>query len=336
MKFNSGLLSQYLSLSDRTKDTSTPIQCDTQLFNVAQMATLNDGTSLLSSLTSAPGPLLSSAQGYVQQYAITGKNTAYYIFYAILLTVAVLYVIAYKMKSKCMMMALVSLSFILTLLLTLFYVVEWIVVTLFGDLCFDVSNNLVNTSPVGDIRELLRYYTQGIGSNPFQSPYDKVNNALTTIETGLNALISGNGACTSANDPYYGHIIDAISQVTKTKLDLTGINSAFDSAPFQKSYDQMVELGICDEGLAGMFVMWVCHIFLAWGISISMFAATLVWQYFEPEYWNLSKDNLYEKPPEQEIEAIPVGINHYADSGHVQMTITQQKHANAPKHDSMI
>lgn len=336
MQFNTGLLSQYLSSSDQTKDANTPSGCDTQLFNAPQINTLNDGISTLASLTSAPGPLLSSAQGYIQQYAITGKNTAYYIFYAILLTVAVLYVIAYKMKSKCMMMALVSLSFILTILLTLFYVVEWIVVTLFGDMCFDVTNNLVNISPVGALRDLLRYFTQGIGSNPFQTPYDKVNVALTAIETGLSALITSGGTCTSANAPYYGYITSAVSQVTKAKVDLTGINSAFDSAPYQKSYDQMVEVGICDQGLAGMFVMWVCHIFLAWGISISMFAATLVWQYFEPEYWNLSKDNLYEKPPEQEIEAIPIGINHYADSGYVQMTITQQKHANAPKHDSMI
>jgi hypothetical protein len=82
-----------------------------------------------------------------------------------------------------------------------------------------------------------------------------------------------------------------------------------------------------------MFVMWVCHIFLAWGISISMFTSTLVWQYFEPEYWNITKDTLYEKPPEQELEAIPVGVTHYADSG-VQMHVVQ--HGHPPKHDSMI
>jgi len=291
--------------------------------------TLTSAINTLSGLSSAPGPIFDSAQGYIQQYAIEGKNSAYYIFYAILLAVAVLYLIALKLKSKCMMYFLVGLSVILTVLLTLFYVVEWIVVTLFGDLCFNVTDNLINAAPAGDMRDLLRYFTVGTGENPFKSPANSVETALDNLDSGLAALTG----CSSAETT---NVATARAQIVLLRKYLTGVETAFDAAPYVSAYDQMVEIGICDKGLSGMFVMWVCHIFLTWGIAISMFTATLVWQYFEPEYWNLSKDTLYEKPPEQEIEAVPVGITHYADSGHVQMTIAQHGHGTAPKHDSMI
>ena len=293
--------------------------------------TLTTSIDTLSGLSSAPGPIFESAQVYIQQYAIDGKNSAYYIFYAILMAVAVLYLIALKLKSKCMMYFLVGFSVILTVLLTLFYVVEWIVVTLFGDLCFDVTDNLINAAPVGYMRDLLRYFTVGTGENPFTEPANNVDGALDALDLGLAAY---SALCTSPSEQ--ANIDTADAQVALMRKYLAGVETAFEPTPFVSAYDEMVEVGICDKGLSGMFVMWVCHIFLTWGIAITMFTATLVWQYFEPEYWNLSKDTLYEKPPEQEIEAVPVGVTHYADSGHVQMTITQHGHGTAPKHDSMI
>ena len=300
--------------------------------SVGGFDSLSSGISTLSGLTSAPGPMMTLAKGYIQQYAIDGKNSAYYIFYAVLLAVAVLYLIALKFRSICAMRFLVTLSFILTILLTLFYVVEWIVVSLFGDLCYDVTDNLVGAAPAGDLKNILKYYTMCIGTNPFDSPADMVSDALDDLSQGFGPIKL---ACTSPTES--GYLESLISLVdTINNVNLAGISSAFDCDPFMTAYDLMVETGICTKGLAGMFVMWVCHIFMAWGIAISMFTATLVWQYFEPEYWNLSKDNMYGKPPEQEITAVPVGhyeVQHYADSGHVQMTVSQ---GHPPKHDSMI
>jgi len=325
MEYNSGQISYYMD----ELDNLTP-SCSTS--SVGGMDSLNSGIETLSGLTGAPGPMMSTAKGYIQQYAIEGKNSAYYIFYAILLAVAVLYLIALKFRSICAMRFLVALSFILTILLTLFYVVEWIVVSLFGDLCYDVTDNLVGAVPAGDLKDILKYYTKCEGTNPFKSPAEKVENALNTLSSDMSGLTGA--ACTSSPGSYY---IDEIEKYIALIQDenLVGVETSFNCGPYMTAYDLMVEQGICTKGLGGMFVMWVCHIFMAWGIAISMFTATLVWQYFEPEYWNLTKDNMYEKPPEQEITAVPVGgyeIQHYADSGHVQMTVTQ----HPPKHENMI
>jgi len=294
----------------------------------SSLDSLSSGIDTLSGLTSAPGTYIEFAQVYIQQYAVEGKNSAYYIFYAILLSVAAMYLVALFFRSKRFMMMLLPLSLILTILLTLFYVVEWIVVTLFGDLCYDVTDNIVSAAPAGDLKDILRYYTQCAGTNPFDSPFDTVESAITGLENGFTTLA---GTCNSPTQD--GYIVSAQAAVASIKTSLGGINSAFECGPYMSAYDKMVEVGICDQGVAGMFVMWVCHIFLAWGISISMFTSTLVWQYFEPEYWNITKDTLYEKPPEQELEAIPVGVTHYADSS-VQMHVVQ--HGHPPKHDSMI
>ena len=309
------------------------IGCDTS--GVGGINSLNSGIDSLSGLTGAPGPMMTTAKGYIQQYAIDGKNSAYYIFYAVLLAVAVLYLIALRFRSICAMRFLVALSFILTILLTLFYVVEWIVVSLFGDLCYDVTDNLVGAVPAGDLKDILKYYTKCEGTNPFQSPADTVENALNTLSFGIAGLNMQAACTTSQASGYITQINELISTIEDENLE--GVKSSFDCGPYMTAYDLMVEQGICTKGLGGMFVMWVCHIFMAWGIAISMFTATLVWQYFEPEYWNLTKDNMYEKPPEQEITAVPVGgggyeIQHYADSGHVQMTVTQ----HPPKHENMI
>ena len=300
----------------------------------SQLASLTSALDTLSGLTSAPGTYIDSGKVYIQRYAIEGKNSAYYIFYAILLAVAVLYLVALFFKSKRMMMLLVPLSLILTVLLTLFYVFEWIVVSLFSDLCFDVTDNLVSAAPAGSMKDILKYFTQCSGVNPFDSPATSVKNAISGLNSGLDALTTA-GCTQSAN------IAAAKVQVGNVDTGYGGIQAAFNCGPFMSAYDSMVEVGICSESVAGMFVMWVCHIFVAWGIAITMFTSTLVWQYFEPEYWNITKDTLYEKPPEQELEAIPVGITHYADSD-VQMTVVQHGHGHGhaqghpPKHDSMI
>jgi len=54
----------------------------------------------------------------------------------------------------------------------------------------------------------------------------------------------------------------------------------------------IINNSICNDGIKGLFIIWISHIFLAWSLAISTFLASLIYQFFESEYWNISKDTL--------------------------------------------
>jgi len=55
---------------------------------------------------------------------------------------------------------------------------------------------------------------------------------------------------------------------------------------------KIIDKGICSNSISGLFIMWIAHIFVASSLTVTIILASLLYQYFESEYWNLSKDTI--------------------------------------------
>jgi hypothetical protein len=182
------------------------------------------------------------------------------------------------------MKLLVFISWILTLVLTLVYVIEWILLTIMGDLCYNVTGSLLGYLQGGTIYNLLNYYINCEGTNPFKEPYDTVANSLDTFATVIDSIKSQYGAC--------AYLTPAQTGIAAIKVNLAKVLSAFECSPFSLAWDEFVEVGICNDTLGGFFILWISHIGLAWGICMSMFLSSLVWQYFEDKFWFLKSGHV--------------------------------------------
>jgi hypothetical protein len=137
---------------------------------------------------------------------------------------------------------------------------------------------------------LLNYYINCAGINPFKKPFDSVDNSLGVF----SATLSNVAAAYQQQGKTCQYLGDAQSQVQLMRDGLKKILSVFDCAPFSNAWTEFVEVGICTDTLGGFFILWISHIGIAWGICMSMFLGSLVWQYFEDKYWYLNSVQPYD------------------------------------------
>ena len=127
---------------------------------------------------------------------------------------------------------------------------------------------------------LLNYYINCIGINPFEEPYDSVNNSLNVFSNVLTNVPSS---------PPCPYVSDAQIQLVIMKKGTSILLEVFDCSIFSNSWKKFVEIGICNDSLKGFFILWISHIGIAWGIAMSMFLGSLVWQYFDDKNINSIK-----------------------------------------------
>jgi len=262
----------------------------------SSIASLNSGISSLSTITSVPGPVLNMFVSYLNAYLLDKKDMVYYIIYAIFMAIAILYTVAYFLRSTVLMKVLVFLSWILTLVLTIVYVIEWILLTIMGDLCYNVTNSILSYLQSGTLYNLLNYYINCEGINPFKKPYDTVANSLDAIIAIIDV--------TKTIDPTCAYLVGAQTGISVMKTNLAVVLTAFECSPFSLAWKEFVEVGICSDSLGGFFILWVSHIGLAWGICMSMFLSSLVWQYFEDKFWNLKSGHV--QPYDEEVASFSI------------------------------
>jgi hypothetical protein len=161
----------------------------------------------------------------------------------------------------------------------------------------------------GTLYNLLNYYINCIGINPFQEPYDNVNNSLNVFSNVLTNAQQVSSSSQSPSCPTY--ISNAQIQLVTMKKGLSILLEVFNCSIFSNAWKKFVEIGICDDSLKGFFILWISHIGIAWGIAMSMFLGSLVWQYFDDK--NINSIKHYDDDEESSPGFSVVPSNGYMD-----------------------
>ena len=101
-----------------------------------------------------------------------------------------------------------------------------------GDLCHNVTNSMLNYLQGGTLYNLLNYYINCKGINPFEKPYDSVADSLDVftyfIEHVETAMQSSGQTC--------AYLTPAQAGITKMKEGLAKVLTAFECKPFSLAW----------------------------------------------------------------------------------------------------
>eukprot|EP01038_Epipyxis_sp_PR26KG_P007292 gene7292-9934_t len=224
--------------------------------------------SVNSTLSDIPNKLNDKRSSFLH-FGIFVRELVVYIFYAILMALAILYAFAACLRIFCCILM--------------------VGVMLMADVCMAPTQNLVDLLPSGNIQDTLSYYSTCTGSNPIG--FD-VTNATASValvkEYYVNLTTSGlcqNSSYLSSN--YY--IVQDLS------YQVSNLTSFAECSPIQNIWDKAINIGLCDNTFTGIYVIWLAIFVTSGALYFTMCFASVLYEYFN-DFWNISENDHHALP----------------------------------------
>ena len=150
-------------------------QCQSSMSSATSALTspISTVTDLVSSLPGKVKPL----QNYLGQDAKDYKNRVAFVFYAVIMAVALAFPLAaYFLRSKCAFYLIMTFTWLIVVALTVICAIVMIFVMIFSDFCMDpVASLLTFISATSSQGQMITYYTSCVGNSPFSSSLQTIS-----------------------------------------------------------------------------------------------------------------------------------------------------------------
>lgn len=239
--------------------------------------------SALYGLTKGIPDDLQIGQDYITMYMIDALRLAVAIYYAVIFFFGLIYILgAFCLKSRCAMWVSIGFTEIIVIILTIICVIEMILVMLLGDFCMDPTGYILQIFPAGSsLRDIMAYYTQCTGTNPFE---DDIDSAQENAQDAIDQIVT-----LSAYSCNFNAVQSALSDVVNTQVDIIS-GELIDCAPLANIYTGIMNDSICGSLFSGFFTVWVASFLTSACLFFSMCFAAILYQYFPPEFWYLDSE----------------------------------------------
>jgi hypothetical protein len=240
---------------------------------------------------------LGTLQGALGNDAKSYKNNIFYILYAVVIVMAIAYpLVAWFLRSKCIFFIMMLVSEIVIFVYTFLCAFVMFFVMIMGDFCMNPSNNLVQAIPngLGSSKQMLTYYITCSGTSPFDS-------SITSIKTQITAMsLTGKANnCPSADAAWSTTYINAAqSALNDVNAQLTLMNAALScgsGANINMAWDDAMNKAVCTDFFNGLFKIWVAQYVVSGALFFTVICASVLYQYFPGQFWNLKSTGEIEK-----------------------------------------
>ena len=205
--------------------------------------------------------------------------------YAVIVVLALVFPLnAYFLRSKCLMYLLMMVSEIIVLIYTFLCAILMFFVMFLGDFCMNPARSI--TSP-----DILAYYTNCVEDSPFAA-YINAPTSTTSIKYAndqIKAQIQTGGACSTGWVDTTKQA-DAVKQLENLEGTFTALGNSVSCGPgnnLNMVWNQAVNEGICGNFMNGFFKIWVSQYVVSGALFFTIICASVLYQYFSPEIWNL-------------------------------------------------
>jgi len=224
---------------------------DAVLQNTAKLRTASDNIAGFAAPIVAKLTLLSI---FVRDTVDPTVTAVCLLFFLLLVLIVFSYAVGECYESRLMMRASLALSTLIVIALTAACCLTMVLVTILGDFCMAPAANTL--SLIGDhtsvLYKELDYYTtcSGTNPNPFKLDIDTSILQSNLLNSTLN-LISGyvtvDHSCSSS----------LFSRSNNLAQSVNKIQQLTDCLEVNKFWNEAINEGLCTDGLAGLFDIWV-------------------------------------------------------------------------------
>jgi hypothetical protein len=211
----------------------------------------------------------------VEFYGVYYRNIAFYLIWALAIFSIFSMALWQLCKKEIMLklsMFLGMITYCLEIVVTLVFM---IVTSITADICSpSPSYNFVRLSPVGEIRNLLSYYTSCVGVNIIGDYLNSAISAINQIKQGLQQ-VQNNVQC--LNDQGITAMQTDLSQI----IDIfANIESNFFCPNIRSLWFELVNTGLCQNLYTGFYSIWISQLVTSFFVLLTILMASFAYHYF--------------------------------------------------------
>lgn len=223
----------------------------------------------------------------LEKNAIENKNQVVFIFYAFILALAVLFMLCPLFEFKTILKFVIVISEVVVIALTVMCCIEMVIATVLADYCMEPTENLLSILPKGDIRDLLRYYTQCVGDNILTDPLTDIKEVLWDMQVQMTYLYE------NTDSPCYNE-----APLVTVNNSLIALGTNIDNIACLVSCDEIAPLwvgaindGFCTDFFTGYATIWIQQ-FVTAGLLYALCCTASVLYEFFGDWWNVTEGSI--------------------------------------------